>query len=318
MPRGGTCYIHVRLPSIRTNISSNIWPVPSPIFSDRLSESCFSPKELTSSPFLTIGAYISNPVHSLEDSKALSPFLFLILLNLAWIVPVPGPCPYKTLHPLTDSETLSKSVRLIMDRERGNSLPLPSTVTKFHRRNAISGPSSTFKALRTNSSPVSSQAVEEDEADLRLNNEERGRNEGLEVRDEGSDEQSESKKDRLWQSRKKLIMKRLIWVIMAVAIPIIIVYYLSFLRLLRSESAGIEPSQPGRTPCQEDCQASSGEAVRYQIVNHQSANSMDYLFCREGVKAGPQIAKTPRVPAEGNASFHCPSFGIRGTRAPSS
>lgn len=205
-----------------------------------------------------------------------------------------------------------------MDRERGNSLPLPSTVTKFHRRNAISGPSSTFKALRTNTSSVSSQAVEEDEADLRLNNEERG-NEGLEVRDEGPDEQSESKRDRLWQARKKLIMKRLIWVIMAVAIPIIIGYYLPLLRLLRSESAGIEPSQPESTPYQEDCQASSGEAVRYQIVNHQSADSMDFLFCREGVKAGPQIAKTPRtpVPAEGNATFHCPSFGIRGTRAPS-
>lgn len=139
-----------------------------------------------------------------------------------------------------------------MERERGNSLPLPSTVTKFHRRNAISGPSFTFKALRTNTSSVSSQAAEEDEADLRLVNEERG-NEGRELQVEGPDEQSESKKDRLWQGRREWIIRRLIWVIMAVAIPIMIGYYLPLLRLLRSESAGIEPSQPGSTPCQADC-----------------------------------------------------------------
>lgn len=204
-----------------------------------------------------------------------------------------------------------------MDRERGNSLPLPSTVTKFHRRNAISGPSSTFK-LRSSTSSVSSQAVEKDEADLRLVNEEGG-NQGREVRDEEPDEKSESKRDILWRGRRKWAMKRLIWVIMALALPIMIGYYLPLLRLHRSEFAGIAPSQPGSTPYQEDCQASSGEALRYQIVNHPSADSMAFLFCREGVNANPQIADTPRapVPAEGNAAFQCPSYGIRGTRAPS-
>lgn len=201
-----------------------------------------------------------------------------------------------------------------MDRERGNSLPLPSTVTKFHRRNAISGPSSTFKALRSNTSSVSSQAVEEDEADLLLVNEE-GANQGREVRDE-----SESKRDKFWQGRRKWTLKRLVWVIMALALPITIGCYVPFLRLLRSEFAETAPSQPGSTPCQEDCQASSGKALRYQIVNHQSADSMDILFCREGVKADRQIADNHRapVPAEGNASFQCPSYGIRGTRASSS
>lgn len=205
-----------------------------------------------------------------------------------------------------------------MDRERGNSLPLPSTVTKFHRRNAISGPSSAFKVLRSNTSSVSSQAVEEDEADLRLANEEGG-DQGREVRDEEPDEKSESKRNILWQSRRKWIMKRLIWVIMALALPIIVGYYLPLLRLQRSGFAGIAPSQPGSTPYQQDCQASSGEALRYQISNHQSADSMDSLFCKEGVNADPQIADTPRAPvlAEGNASFQCPPCGIRGDRAPS-
>lgn len=206
-----------------------------------------------------------------------------------------------------------------MDRERGNSLPLPSTVMKFHRRNAISGPSSTFKALRSNTSSVSSQAVEEDEADLLLANEEGG-NQGRDLRDEGPDKRSERKGDILWQGRRKWILKRLVWVIMALALPIAIGYYPSLLRLLRGESPGIAPSQPGNAPCQKDCQASSGEVLRYQIVNHQSADSIDILVCGKGVKADRQIADTPRgpVPAEGNASFQCPSYGIRGTRAPSS
>lgn len=204
-----------------------------------------------------------------------------------------------------------------MDRERGNSLPLPSTVTKFHRRNAISGPSSTFKALRSNTSSVSSQAVEEDEADLLLVNEEGG-DQGREVRDEGPDEKSGSKRDISWQGRRKWILKRLVWAIMALALPITIWYYLPLLRPLHSEFAGIAPSQPGSNPCQEDCQASSGEDLRYQMVNHRSADSMDILFCRESVKADRQIADTARAPvtAEGNASFQCPSYGIRGTRAP--
>lgn len=206
-----------------------------------------------------------------------------------------------------------------MDRERGNSLPLPSTVTKFHRRNAISGPSSTFKLLKSNTSSVSSQAVEEDQADVRLINEEEG-NQGREVRDEESDEKSESKRDILWQGRRKWIMRGLIWVIMALAFPIMIGYYLPLPRILRREFPGKAPSQPGSTPNQEDCQASSGEALRYQIVNHQSADSLNFLFCREGVNADQQIADTPRapVPVEGSASFQCPSYGIRGTRAPSS
>lgn len=161
--------------------------------------------------------------------------------------------------------------------------------------------------------------MEEDEADLLLANEERG-NQGRDVRDEGPDEKSERKRDILWQGRRKWILKRLVWVIMALALPITIGYYLPLLRLLRGEFPEIASPQPGSAPCQEDCQASSGEALRYQIVNHQSADSMDILFYREGVKADRQIANTPRgpVPAEGNDSFQCPSYGIRGTRAPSS
>ena len=206
-----------------------------------------------------------------------------------------------------------------MDRERGNSLPLPSTVTKFHRRNAISGPSSTFKLLRSNTSSVSSQAVEEDEADLRLINEEGG-NRGREVRDEDPDEKSESERDILRQGRRKWILKGLIWVIMALAFPIMIGYYLLLPHLLLREFAGIAPSLPGSASNQENCQASSGEALRDQIVSHQSADSMDFLFCRQGVNADQQRTDTPRgpVPDEGNASFQCPSYGIRDTRAPSS
>ena len=203
-----------------------------------------------------------------------------------------------------------------MNRERGNSLPLPSTVTKFHRRNAISGPSPTFNLLRLNTSSESSQAMEEDEAELHWGIEEGG-GQGRDMWGEEPDEKSASKRDKLWQSRRKWIMKRLIWVVIALVLPIMIGYYLPPLCLLRSEHAGMAPLQSGSTFYQEDYQASSGKALCYQIVNHQSADSKVSLFCREGVNADWNIAGSPRtpVPAEGNASFSCPAHGIRGTEA---
>lgn len=205
-----------------------------------------------------------------------------------------------------------------MDRERGNSLPLPSTVTKFHRRNAISGPSSTSKLLMSNKSSASSQAVEEDDADLHFGN--GGGSQGREMRDEEPDEKSESKRDILWQGSRKLIMRRPIWVFMALAFTVMIGYYLPLLRLLRSDHARIASLQLESTSCQEDCQASSGEALRYQIVNCQRADSMNFLFCREGVNADSHIADsswTP-VPVERNSSSSCPAYGIRGAGAQSS
>lgn len=203
-----------------------------------------------------------------------------------------------------------------MNRERGNSLPLPSTVTKFHRRNAISGPSPTLNLLRLNTSSVSSQAMEEAEADLHWGIEKGGR-QGREVWGEEPDEKSASKRDMLWQSGRKWIMKMLIWVIIALVFPIMIGHYLPLLRLLRSEHAGMAPLQPGSTSYQEDYQASSGKALCYQTVNHRSADSKVSLFCSEGVNADSNIAGSPRtpVPAEGNASISCPAYGIRGTEA---
>lgn len=204
-----------------------------------------------------------------------------------------------------------------MDRERGNSLALPSTVTKFHRRNAISGPSSTSKLLRSNTSSASSQAVEND-ADLHLGN--GGGRQGREMRDEEPDEKSEGKRDILWQGSRKWIMKRPIWVFMALAFTVMIGYYLHLLCLLRSDHARIASLQLESTSYQEDCQASSGEDLRYQIVNRQRADSMNFLFCREGVNADSHITDSSwkPVPVEGNSSFPCPTYGIRGAGAQSS
>lgn len=204
-----------------------------------------------------------------------------------------------------------------MERERGNSLPLPSTITKFHRRNAISGPSPTAGLRRSNTSSVSSQAVEEDEADIRFRNEDKKEAEagrqGQEMRYEEPDEQNESKGHILWHTRRKGMTKRLVWVIFALGFPVLIGYYLPLLFLLRSEYAGMAPSQPGSTSCQEDSQASSGKALRYQVVNHQSIDSSIFLYCREDTNTDTHTIDSPYtpIPTGGDSSVSCPAHPIR-------
>ncbi|MCJ1348777.1 hypothetical protein MMC31_007010, partial [Peltigera leucophlebia] len=99
-----------------------------------------------------------------------------------------------------------------MGRERGNSLPLLSTVTKFHRRNAISGPSPTVHLVRSNTSSVSSQAVEEDGADIKLGSEDKedeAEGQGREIRYEKRDDKNEINGDIFWDTRRKGMAKRL-------------------------------------------------------------------------------------------------------------
>lgn len=60
---GHATFIYVYLPQYLARSLSYL--------SGWLSELCFSPKKLISSPYLTINTYISNPVHSLEYLKAL-------------------------------------------------------------------------------------------------------------------------------------------------------------------------------------------------------------------------------------------------------
>lgn len=209
-----------------------------------------------------------------------------------------------------------------MNRERGNSLPLPSTITKFHRRNAISGPSPTVKVLRSNTSSVSSQAVEEDEADIQLGNEDKegeAERRGQDMRYEEPDEKRESKGDILWYTRRKGMTKRLVWVIFALVFPVLVGYYLPILLLLRSEYAGIAPLQPGSPSYQEDSQASLGKAIRYRVVNHQSIDSKVFLLCRQGTNTDTHIVDSPNtpVPAGGNSSVSCSTDPIRETEVPS-
>lgn len=208
-----------------------------------------------------------------------------------------------------------------MNRERGNSLPLPSAITKFHRRNAISGPSSTVEVLRSNTSSVSSQAMEEDEADIQLGNEDKegeAERRGQDMRYEEPDENRESKGDILWHTRREGMTKRLVWVIFALVFPVLIWYYLPLL-LLCSEYAGIAPLQPGSPSYQEDSQVSSGKAICYRVVNHQSINSKIFLHCRQGTNTDTHTVDSPYtpVPAGGNSSVSCAVHPIRETEVPS-
>lgn len=234
-----------------------------------------------------------------------------------------GSYPYEPLPP-TDlySQSHPNPSACTMDLERGNNLPIPSTMTKFQRRNAISGPSPTFKLLRSNTSSASSRAVEEDEKDVHLSNEDKEEDSGTrgqEMRGEEPDEKSESEGDIWWRSGMKEAIKRLIWLIFALAIPLLTGHYLPILLLLRREYAGIAPLQSGTTSNQEDSQASSGKALRYQVVNHQSIDSEVFLHCREGTGRDTHAVDSPYtpVPAWRNSSFSCPAYPIRGMGIPS-
>lgn len=210
-----------------------------------------------------------------------------------------------------------------MDRKRGNSLPLlPSTITKFHRRNAISGPSPTVSLIRSNTSSVSSQAVEEDEAELLLGDgdkENEAERPGIEIRHEERDGKSESKGDISWHTRSRGLTKRLVWVIFALIFLALVGCYLSLHLLLRSEYGGIAPLQPGRTSYPEDYQASTGRTFCYQVVNHQSIDSKIFLLCRESRNTGTHNLDSPHtpVPAGDNYSVPCPAHPIRETGVPS-
>lgn len=142
--------------------------------------------------------------------------------------------------------------------------------------------------------------MEEDEADMQLGNEDKEggvERQGQVMRHEEPDEKRKSKGDILWHTRRKGMTKKLVWVIFALVLPVLTLYYLPSLLLLRSEYGGVAPLQPGSPSYQEDPQASSGKAICYRVVNHQSIDSKIFLHCRQGTRTATHTVDPPDMPA---------------------